>query len=79
MEPLQFCYWLQGFAEINEEAPTEKQWAAIREHLQTVFVKITPKTVYRSQKPKDWPADTPWYDEANTCFNSSNTTPMVYC
>ncbi len=41
MEPLQFCYWLQGFAEINGQPPTEAQWQAIREHLQTVFQKKT--------------------------------------
>jgi len=50
MEPLQFCYWLQGFAEINDAPPTEKQWKAIQDYLQTVFNKKTP--VYRS--PEDY-------------------------
>lgn len=38
----QFAYWLQGFAELNAERPTPEQWTAINEHLQTVFVKVTP-------------------------------------
>lgn len=37
-----FVYWLQGFAELNAEPPTVEQWKSIREHLATVFVKITP-------------------------------------
>lgn len=45
----QFVYWLQGFTELNPamEAPTPEQWRAIREHLATVFLKVTPvvKTV----------------------------------
>lgn len=43
MDPLQFCYWLQGFAEINGAPPTEAQWSAIRDHLQLVFEKKTPQ------------------------------------
>lgn len=38
----QFAYWLQGFAELNEAPPTPEQWQSIREHLATVFVKVTP-------------------------------------
>ena len=38
----QFAYWLQGFAELNEAPPTAEQWQSIREHLATVFVKVTP-------------------------------------
>lgn len=37
-----FVYWLQGFAELNAEPPTAEQWKSIREHLATVFVKVTP-------------------------------------
>ena len=43
MDPLQFCYWLQGFAEINGDSPNEAQWKAIRDHLNLVFVKKTPE------------------------------------
>jgi hypothetical protein len=39
----QFAYWMQGFAELTgDEPPTPAQWKSIREHLQTVFVKVTP-------------------------------------
>lgn len=38
----QFAYWMQGFAELNTEPPTAEQWQSIREHLATVFVKVTP-------------------------------------
>jgi hypothetical protein len=41
----QFAYWLQGFAELNAEPPTPEQWKSINEHLQTVFVKVTPAYV----------------------------------
>jgi len=42
MTPEQFCYWLNGFGELTEAPPTEEQWRSIKEHLQTVFFKITP-------------------------------------
>lgn len=38
----QFAYWLQGYAELNAEPPSAEQWQSIREHLQAVFVKVTP-------------------------------------
>lgn len=43
MTPEQFCYWLQGFNEINSTVPTEKQWSIIKDHLALVFNKVTPK------------------------------------
>ncbi|WP_028627675.1 hypothetical protein [Metapseudomonas resinovorans] len=42
MTPEQFAYWLQGFAELNPQAPTAEQWRAIRDHLNLVFKKETP-------------------------------------
>lgn len=42
MTPEQFCYWLQGFCELNPCPPNDAQWQAIRDHLQTVFAKVTP-------------------------------------
>lgn len=42
MTPEQFAYWLQGFAEIKGSAPSEKEWLVIKDHLATVFKKITP-------------------------------------
>ena len=38
----QFAYWMQGFAEMTAERPTAEQWQSIKDHLQTVFVKVTP-------------------------------------
>ena len=43
MTEQQFAYWLQGFAELNPNPPTAEQWQSIREHLATVFKKITPE------------------------------------
>lgn len=42
MTPENFCYWLQGFSELNGQAPTEDQWKSITEHLGLVFKKVTP-------------------------------------
>ncbi|QIC87519.1 hypothetical protein F0336_14145 [Serratia liquefaciens] len=42
MTPEQFTYWLQGFVELHGDLPTDDQWKSIKEHLQTVFVKVTP-------------------------------------
>ncbi|HDG0630495.1 TPA: hypothetical protein PFA69_004638 [Serratia marcescens] len=42
MTPEQFTYWLQGFVELHGEMPSEAQWESIKDHLQTVFVKVTP-------------------------------------
>ena len=43
MDSLQFCYWLQGFSELNNGTPpNDMQWKAIRDHLGLVFNKVTP-------------------------------------
>jgi hypothetical protein len=42
MSPEQFCYWLQGFAELNDAPPTPAQWLSIVKHIQLVFHKVTP-------------------------------------
>lgn len=42
MSPEQFAYWLQGFVELcPEQQPSQAQWNAIKDHLSTVFVKVT--------------------------------------
>jgi len=61
MTPEQFTYWLQGFNEIREKEAvglTEKEWDIIKDHLQTVFHKVTPErgtvtnpTIYPSTNP----------------------------
>ena len=48
MTPEQFCYWLQGWFELNKtidhrEGATPETLKVIEDHLQTVFVKITPE------------------------------------
>lgn len=48
MSPEQFAYWLQGFVELNGgKQPTAEQWASIKEHLTTVFKKVTRDRVDR--------------------------------
>lgn len=42
MTPEQFCYWLQGFSEIDGYPPTPDQWLVIKDHLAHVFEKKTP-------------------------------------
>jgi hypothetical protein len=42
MTPEQFAYWLNGFAELSPMPPSQEQWQSIREHLATVFKKVTP-------------------------------------
>ena len=46
MTPEQFVYWLQGFVEIREAEQvglTKREWDIIKDHLQTVFHKVTPQ------------------------------------
>lgn len=45
MTPEQFCYWLQGFCELNGSLPSDEQWKSINEHLQLVFNKQTKITI----------------------------------
>lgn len=42
MTPEQFAYWFQGFAELSDVPPNQNQWDAMREHVATVFKKVTP-------------------------------------
>lgn len=52
MTEQQFCYWLQGFAEVSHQAPTDEQWKIIQDHLQLVFRKETP-SYKQSSAPLD--------------------------
>ncbi|WP_250538792.1 MULTISPECIES: hypothetical protein [unclassified Caballeronia] len=57
MTPEQFSYWLQGFVELgNGAAPTPEQWKSIREHLDTVFKKVTPPVQTGPSDPVKDPA-----------------------
>ena len=55
MTPEQFAYWLQGCCELNPdmEQPTPAQWKAIKDHLATVFTKVTPTGEKRWRRPPD--------------------------
>lgn len=48
MSPENFCYWLQGRAELVAGAPSEAEWDSIVAHLALVFKKVTPY-------PEHWP------------------------
>lgn len=39
LSPERFCFWLQGFCELQETAPTPLQWERIKGHLSMVFEK----------------------------------------
>lgn len=58
MLPEQFTYWLQGFVEVNGEREiTEQQWKIIKDHLKTVFKKVTPQYTYTENLPPIVPID----------------------
>lgn len=48
MTPEQFCYWLQGRLEMSKEPLTPEETQIIRDHLATVFTKVTPDHQDRS-------------------------------
>lgn len=57
MNSEQFAYWLQGFVELNGSEPTAEQWQSIKDHLKTVFVKVTPEVKITTDPAKlsDYP------------------------
>lgn len=71
----QFAYWLQGFVELNGSGPTPEQWQSIKDHLKTVFVKVTPEVrqiapSYPGLRTGDiaWPQ---WAEPRVTCSASA--------
>lgn len=42
MTPEQFCYWLQGRAELVAVPLTEAEWLSVKQHLSLVLTKQTP-------------------------------------
>ena len=47
MTPEQFCYWLQGKMEGRDISTiNHTELVVIRDHLKTVFNKVTPNTVF---------------------------------
>lgn len=65
MTPEQFAYWLQGFVELHGSEPTAEQWQQIKDHLQTVFVKVTPQRIDITPRPVIQP--TPVDDARTRC------------
>lgn len=61
MTPEQFAYWLQGFKEVGGERPLVEQWRIIKDHLATVFNKVTPnyQVPYNPQNPPYYVGDDP--------------------
>jgi hypothetical protein len=47
-----FCYWMQGFAELTSTPPTQEQWDLIKEHLSLVFEKQTSQIIEKKTEPK---------------------------
>jgi hypothetical protein len=59
MTPEQFTYWLQGFVEVGKTPPTPEQWQEIKNHLATVFHKVTPDisnpNMFKYDPNNTWP------------------------
>jgi transposase len=57
MTPEQFCYWLQGFSEIDGRQPTKEEWEMIKTHLNTVFFNVTRPEYYQPLRPEPNPIE----------------------
>lgn len=77
MTPEQFAYWLQGFTELSPdmEPPTAAQWTAIKEHLQTVFVKVTPPVLSEQPSPAIAPDYEQWQRMSELLRKAQQPTP----
>ena len=54
MNAQDFTYWLQGFFEISgTNQLTEDQVKIIKDHLQLVFTKVTPKSPFKATATYD--------------------------
>lgn len=51
----QFIYWLQGFVEAHNSIPTTEQWEVVKDHLKTVFRKVTPQYTPSPELPVPFP------------------------
>lgn len=71
MTPEQFVYWLQGFLELTGTTKID-DWQAktIKEHLATVFTKVTPAIEYPPR---------PWYPGDIGDFPGTGLPPVTYC
>lgn len=78
----QFTYWLQGYAELNEQPPSPEQWQMIRDHLALVFNKVTPN--YAPRWPQNPPPASPtipnWpLDMRPTCISIVPPSARTIC
>lgn len=71
MTPEQFCYWMQGFAELGGTPPTPEQWKSMTDHLALVFDKKTPALTFG---PKIGPA----YPQQIPPFNPNKSTDFDF-
>ena len=55
MTPEQFCYWLNGYTELSNSPPNLVQWESIKQHLATVFTKVTPPVFTMPDRTVDVP------------------------
>lgn len=76
MTPEQFAYWLQGYVELQGSVPTDEQWQGIKDHLQAVFVKVTPQ-VHVAGPAHDLLARPGFLQEAVKKFNTPGLGPAV--
>lgn len=75
MTPEQFCYWLQGRAELMPDTPpTCAEWKMIAEHLATVFKKVTPPLQSVSPIAPTLPTIQDW----QRAFKAGDITPLQY-
>lgn len=78
MTPQEFCYWLQGFIEIaNPCGMTGEQLQIIKDHLQLVFVKVTP--TYPSIYPYTCGPLVPLYNSDVIKLGESNRNEDILC
>lgn len=55
MTAQEFCYWLQGYIEIqNPKEMNETQVQIIKDHLKLVFEKITPERNMEVKAPENY-------------------------
>lgn len=95
MTPKEFCYWLQGYTELNPNStPDDSQWKMIQEHLKLVFTKVTPELgedtidkqdlmdLVREDMDKwkrEWPWDDPFTRHPYQVGDLPKSIEVIYC
>jgi len=76
----QFTYWLQGYAEICGTEPTAEQWQIIKDHLQTVFVKVTPRRIIpQTTGVPIWPSTKDQFPLRAECIANPQVGAVTLC